>query len=274
MSLLVRFYGPQEVQAAAHAFHRDGFVCVRDTLTPEQLAFAQAGAQRVIGAQSAALAPEKMNRGFARHSFGDQIHHPEWAMLVDLATTLPILEAIWDSPDFTCMGAGGDYSLPGAQIQPLHSDIGEFFYDPYGRVTFHDVPAPFIVVNFLMTHFTPENGAIRFVPCTQRSRVPPPRLDEEAPWMKMNQLCAPAGTAVIRDVRCWHGGTANRSDQVRPMTSVGYYAPWRRARTDKVLPRERFDGMSARAQALCGLLVADPEESSPSGMGIVGVSSG
>ena len=32
--------------------------------------------------------------------------------------------------------------------------------------------------------------------------------------------------AVIRDVRCWHGGTANRSQESRPMTSVGYYAPW------------------------------------------------
>lgn len=257
MPLAVRFYRAAEVDAAADAFHRDGFVCVRDALTPEQLAFAQAGTERVIAEQRAAVGPGNMNRGFARHSFGNQLHHPEWALLVDLSTTLPILEAIWGGPDFTCMGAGGDYSLPGAQIQPLHSDMGEFLHDPHGRVTFHDVPAPFIVVNFLMVDFTVENGAIRFVPCTQRSRVPPPTLDAEPPWMRTNHLCAPAGTAVIRDVRCWHGGTANRSDQVRPMTSVGYYAPWRRAVTDPVLPRERFAAMSVQAQALCRHLAAD-----------------
>jgi len=257
MGLTVSFYGPDEVEAAAAVFHRDGFVCVTEALTPEQLAFAQAGAQRVIAEQRAAFGLEKMNRGFARHSFGDQIHHPEWAMLVDLPTTLPILRAIWNSTDFTCMGAGGDYSLPGAQIQPLHSDMGEFFHDPQGMVTFHDVAATFIVVNFLMTDFTVENGAIRFVPCTQRSRVPPPGLDEEPAWMRTNHLCAPAGTGVIRDVRCWHGGTANRSDHVLPMTSVGYYAQWRRARTDRVLPRARFEVMSGRAQDLCRLLVAD-----------------
>lgn len=236
MGLAIQLYEPDEVTAAAEVFHRDGFVCVREALTPERLAFAQAGAQRVIAEQRAAFDLEKMNRGFARHSFGDQIHHPEWAMLVDLSTTLPIVEAIWKSPDFTCMGAGGDYSLPGAQIQPLHSDMGEFFHDPQGAVTFHDVPAPFIVINFLMTDFTVENGAIRFVPCTQRSRVPPPGLDAEPPWMQTNHLCAPAGTAVIRDVRCWHGGTANRSDQVRPMTSVGYFARWYRAHRQSAAP--------------------------------------
>lgn len=249
-----------DTEKAAEVFHRDGFVCIGEALTPEQLAFAQAGAQRVIAAQCAATPVETMNRGFARHSFGDQLHHPEWAMLVDLATTLPIVEAIWKSANFTCSGAGGDYSLPGAEQQPLHSDMGEFLHDPHGLVTFHDVPPPFIVVNFLMTDFTVENGAIRFVPCTQRSRVAPPKLDEEPLWMQTNQLCAPAGTAVIRDVRCWHGGTANRSAQVRPMTSVGYFAPWYRARTDKVLPRSHFDALSPRAQALCQLLVADHGE--------------
>jgi hypothetical protein len=259
MGLAVRFFKPDEVTEAVSAFHRDGFVCLQEALTPELLASAQAGAQRVIAQQRAAFDLEKMNRGFARHSFGDQIHHPEWAMLVDLPTTLPIVEAIWNSKDFTCMGAGGDYSHPGAQIQPLHSDMGEFLHDPQGQVTFHDVPTPFIVINFLMVDFTVENGAIRFVPCTHRSRIRPPGLDEEPEWMQTNHLCAPAGSAVIRDVRCWHGGTANRSDQIRPMTSVGYYAPWHRARVDNVLPIARYREMSTRAQELCRLLVA-PEE--------------
>jgi len=44
--------------------------------------------------------------------------------------------------------------------------------------------------------------------------------------MKDSILCAPAGTAIVRDVRCWHGGTANTSDQIRPMTSVGYFPHW------------------------------------------------
>lgn len=176
-------------------------------------------------------------------------------MLVDLPTVLPIIDAIWQSQEYTCSGAGGDYSLPGAQRQVLHSDMGEFLNDPLGRVTFWDVPSPFIVVNFPMVDFTEENGAIRFVPGTQRSRAPIPSLEAEPRWMQESLLCAPAGSAVIRDVRCWHGGTANRSNQVRPMTSVGYYAPWYRARVEEVLPQAIYEALSPRAQKLCRLLV-------------------
>lgn len=251
IGLQVKLFSAEEAEAAATVFHRDGFVCIQDALTPEQLTFAQQGAHRVIAEQFAAAGKENMNRGYARHSFGDQLHHPEWAMLVDLPTILPVLEAIWQSQDFTCMGAGGDYSLPGAKIQRLHSDMGEFLHDPQGLVTFHDLPAPFIVVNFLMVDFTQQNGAIRFIPGTQRSRAPVPSLEEEPVWMQRNLFCAPAGTAVVRDVRCWHGGTANNSDSPRPMTSIGYLAPWYRPREANVLPHSLYKTLSARAQKLC-----------------------
>lgn len=241
--------------AAVRIFHRDGFVAIRDALTPGQLELCRGGAARVIAEQTAATPLDGANRGFARYSFGDQLHHAEWQQLVDLPTTLPIVDAIWGTQDHTCSGAGGDYSLPGAGIQALHSDLTEFLGDPLGRTVIEDLPAPFIVVNFLMVDFTRENGAIRFVPCTQRSRGIP-TLEDEPPWMRNGIVCAPAGTALIRDVRCWHGGTANRSHAARAMTSVGYYAPWRRPRADAVLPLDQYRRMSPRARSLCRNLVA------------------
>ena len=114
-----------EITRAVEIFSRDGFVALSDTLSPDQLTFAQAGAQRVVEEQQRATPFEEANRGYARYSFGQLIHHPEWAMLVDLPTVLPVLDAIWGSPDYTCSGAGGDYSHPGAKIQHLHSDIND-----------------------------------------------------------------------------------------------------------------------------------------------------
>jgi ectoine hydroxylase-related dioxygenase (phytanoyl-CoA dioxygenase family) len=255
--LEVEVVQPGEVERAAAIFHRDGFVVVSEALTGEALAFVQAGARRVIAEQMAATPLDRANRGRARYSFGPQLHHPEWRQLVDLPTVLPILDRIWESADYTCMGAGGDYAAPGAEIQPLHSDIGDFLRDPLGQVTVRDLPAPFIVVNFLMVEFREINGAIRFVPGTQRSRHPIPSLEEEPMWMKRSILCAPAGTAVIRDVRCWHGGTANRSEEIRPMTSAGYLAPWfRMPQYGDGLSRAAYETLSPRGQQLCRSLVA------------------
>jgi ectoine hydroxylase-related dioxygenase (phytanoyl-CoA dioxygenase family) len=255
--LQIELLESSDVERAATIFHRDGFVAIKNALTSEQLKIAQAGASRVIAEQVEKIGLENANRGFARFSFGDQTRHPEWAMLIDLPTTLPILDRIWGSEEYSCSGAGGDYSVPGAQIQNLHSDIGDFFHDPQGQATFHDVPAPFIVINFLMVDFTRENGAIRFVPCTQRSRAEIPSLDEEPEWMRNSIVCAPAGTAIIRDVRCWHAGTENSSQQIRPMTSVGYHAPWFASRNGGVLPRDIYNSLSPRAQRMCRRLVAD-----------------
>ena len=144
---------PDAIDRAAALFHRDGFAVVTDALTDEQFAYLKEGAHRVVTEQTAAIPLEKANRGFARYSFGSQIHHPEWAMLADLPTILPIIEAIFASDQFICSGAGGDYSLPGAKIQHLHRDMSDVIGDPEQRVTILDVPTPFIVVNFSHDRF-------------------------------------------------------------------------------------------------------------------------
>jgi hypothetical protein len=247
-----------DVARAVSLFHRDGFVLLADALTADQLQFARQGADRVVAEQTAAIALDKANRGYARYSFGQQIQHPEWTQLVDLPPVLDVVTAIWDSDDLTCSGGGGDYSLPGAQIQHLHGDIGEFLHDPQGRTVTADLPTPFIVVNFPMVDFRRENGATRFIPCTQRNRQPPPKLEDEPEWMRQSIVRAPAGAALIRDVRTWHGGTANLSQETRVMTSVGYYAPWfRRPGVDPCIPRGLYEQLSERGQRWCQALVLD-----------------
>lgn len=249
-------FDPTQIEAAVRVFRRDGFVLIGDALDSDQLARARRGAERVVAEQTSETALDKANRGFARYSFGQQIQHPEWAQLVDITTVTDIVTAIWESDDLTCSGGGGDYSLPGAKIQHLHSDMGDCLNDPDGRTVIADLPTPFIVVNFPMVDFHRENGATRFIPCTQRNRQRPPGLEDEPDWMKEAIIRAPAGAALIRDVRTWHGGTANTSDETRVMTSVGYYAPWfrRPGATEAVMPEQVFDSLSDRAQRWCRAL--------------------
>jgi hypothetical protein len=201
---------PDEVERAAAIFHRDGFVAVRDAIPPEQLERLRAAAADVI-LQLVQADPESAVGGGAgglphRYSFGGTsasrhlFHRPEWCELIDMPTTTPILSAIFGSPNYIVCGAGGDMAFPGAiEYQGLHSDnVWTELHDPVGGVTMRDVPVPAIHINFPLVDLTPENGPIRQIPGTHRSRAPIPKLKDEPEWMRFSTVCpVPAGTAIF-----------------------------------------------------------------------------
>ncbi len=268
---------PSEIDRAASLFHRDGFVVVRDALTREQVDWLNKGCEREIRNILALDKYRRGNRGSHRYSFGsasksgELLHHPEWAMLVDLPTVTPILTAIWGARTYLCHGGAGDFCLPGAvEYQRLHSDMADrniwgekivgSFHDHRGMLTYRDLPVPRIVCNFLTVDFTRINGPIRQIPGTQYSRELFPTLQEEPEWMRLSAVCpAPAGSVIIRDVRAWHGGTPNLSQQVRPIPNVEYWAPWYRESSRPCMPREIYNSLSDHGKQLCQFIVTDNE---------------
>lgn len=275
---------PDEVELATRLFYRDGFVVVRDVLNPDQLDFLRRGSEREIRNILAMDAHRIGNRGSHRYSFGGVsltghlLHLPEWAMLIDLPTVTPILEAIFGSPDYMARGGGGDFCLPGAvAYQALHSDMRDrtvvdvagngkmrtfgSFHDRSGRLNYRDLPCPYVCCNFLTVDFEPCNGPTRQIPGTQHSQQPMPPFKYEPDWMKLSAVCpAPAGSVLIRDVRAWHGGTPNLSDQVRAIPNAEFFAPWYREPQSTCMPRSIYDGLSDHGKDVCRSLVADSSE--------------
>ncbi len=266
---------PDEVERAATLFHRDGFVAVRDALDRDTLAALRAGAAEVID-QLVEADPDGSVGGGAgglphRYSFGGTsasrhlFHRPEWCALIDLPTTTPILTAIFGSADYLAYGAGGDLALPGAiEYQGLHSDnVWTELHDPVGGVSMRDLPVPVIHINFPLVDLTPENGPIRQIPGTHRSRAPIPTLADEPDWMRLSTVCPlPAGSAIIRDARCWHGGTPNLSTEVRAMPNIEYMAPWFRSEAVvRSMERTMWETLSPHAQRITRFIVGDPGES-------------
>ena len=104
---------PDEVERATRIFHRDGFVVVRDVLTPEQLAYLRHGCDREIREIMSMDGNRQGNRGSHRYSFGSAsmtgqlLHHPEWSMLVDLPTVTPIVTSIFGAPTYYVPGRSG-----------------------------------------------------------------------------------------------------------------------------------------------------------------------
>ncbi len=269
---------PADIERAAEIFWRDGFVVVRDALSSDQLEYLRGGCDRVIHEIMAMDRNRRGNRGSHRYSLGSAsktgqlLHHPEWAMLVDLPTLTPIVTAIFGAHTYMCRGGAGDVCLPGAvDYQRLHSDMGDrrihgdkvagSFHDHRGILTYRDLPVPSVVCNFLMVDFTKINGPTRQIPGTQHNHDPFPRLMDEPEWMKLSTVCpAPAGSVLIRDIRAWHGGTPNLSDEVRAIPNVEFWAPWYREPLKRCMPREIYDGLSDHGRQLCEYIVSDSGE--------------
>jgi len=278
---------PDETDRAAELFYRDGFVCVKNVLTADQLNFLRSGCDRVIK-EMLALDPDRTgNRGSHRYSFGGasktgaQLHHPEWAMLVDLPAVSQIVASIFGSSDYIVRSGGGDFCLPGAiDYQPLHSDMSDrrvittqdkkfvfgAFADPEGRMNYRDLPCPYICCNFLVTDFTNLNGPTRQIPGTQHSQQPMPSLEQEPRWMKLSTVCpVPAGSVLIRDVRAWHGGTPNLSEEIRAIPNVEYFAPWFREPMPICMPYHLYQTLSSAGQQHCRYIVSQRGETLETG---------
>ncbi len=114
---------PDDPKRAAELFNRDGFVAVRDALTPEQLD------RMKIAADAAILQLMEDDRDCSagggagglphRYSFGGgsasrhMLHVTEWCELIDLPTTTPIAAEIFGSSEYVVGDAGGDIAMPG-----------------------------------------------------------------------------------------------------------------------------------------------------------------
>ena len=279
---------PHEVERATRIFFRDGFVVVNNLLDPERLERWREASARVlkmileIKGEGGRKYITESGRLPHRYSYGtasasrELLHDPDWASMIDLPTTTPILSSIFGTADYFVRGAGGDLCLPGAiEYQGLHADTrDDFKITPERRqqaervgIRLDKVPGtdeltpaatslilertpPHVTINFLMSDFTWENGPVRQIPGTH-GRVPhPPALPDEPEWMRLSTLVgAKAGAGVFRDNRAWHGATPNLSKEIRAMPNVEYHAPWvDPSRYWKSMPHEIWETLSPHAQ--------------------------
>jgi hypothetical protein len=266
----LEIFGHDDIEQATAAFHRDGFVVIGDAVPAPRLAALRAATDRVMRS-NLAVDPDASAGGGAgglphRYSFGStsasrhRLHEQAWVDMIELPATTALLTTIFGSSDYVVGGGGGDYALPGAiEYQGLHSDnLWTEIHDPVGGLTMRDLPVPVITIMFPMIDLTWENGPIRQIPGTQRSHEPIPNLVDEPDWMKWSTLCpTPAGSAVIRDNRCWHAGTPNLSEDMRAMPNIEYYAPWFRSEgIHRCMPHEQWLTLSEHGRRISRYVAA------------------
>lgn len=102
------------------------------------------------------------------------------------------------------------------------------------------VDRPHFIPNFnegvgsliLLNDFTEENGATWFLPASHKSAEQP---DEEFFYKNAIRLIAPKGSVFYFNLRMWHAGGANTTDEWRNALGIGMIRPYYKQRID--LPR-------------------------------------
>ena len=136
---------------------------------------------------------------------------------------------------------------PGAPAQHLHVDsAGEF----------ERVPTVPWMINtiWMLTDFTPQNGATGVVPMSHRSRLAAPPADMDMNNPLVRTLTGRAGSVALWHSGLFHGAGANCSSETRVGLNIAYYPRWFNNWIEgghqPVWP-ETFERMPAVMQSLC-----------------------
>jgi ectoine hydroxylase-related dioxygenase (phytanoyl-CoA dioxygenase family) len=114
---------------------------------------------------------------------------------------------------------------PGETAQPIHRDQWAFDFFPFP-------PGYEVQCNTLwaMTDFTEENGATRVIPGSNH-------LEDGRRFTEADTIPAemPRGSVLVYTGALYHGGGANRSDQVRCGINITYNVSWLRQEENQYL---------------------------------------
>lgn len=139
-------------------------------------------------------------------------------------------------------------ALPGQGLQGLHAD--------WGRL---ETPGVYQVCNslWMLDELTPENGATRLVPGSQRSGKTPGEVlaDPSAPHPDEILALGQPGDVMVVNSHTWHGGTLNRTNAVRRVMH-GYFCRRHQPQQldqQRYLRRETWDQLSEASRVVLGV---------------------
>ncbi|RIK33188.1 MAG: hypothetical protein DCC55_35435, partial [Chloroflexi bacterium] len=120
----------------------------------------------------------------------------------------------------------GNANTPGSGTQPLHADGPHLWQD----LTVTHPPAT-LVVNICPVETTEENGATELWPGTHmipmnKQHVSPDMEAQRREIAPPVRALARKGSLLIRDVRLWHRGVPNHSNEIRHMIAMIHCISW------------------------------------------------
>lgn len=234
---------PDHHRQAVELIKVDGYVVFESALPQELVSQLRADFLNELEAHVTRTDP---NRGRNRY----QMHLPfrapfNDAQVITNTLVLPIIEELLGD-DAVCHYFASDTALPGSDFQAVHSDIHLLFPE-----TTLALPAYSLVLNVPLVDFRADNGPVEIWP--GGTHLMPGRVDMQtlAPQMHSQPVLMPAGSLLLRDMRMWHRGTPNHSDEARPNLAFIYSRPWLKTNYPPIeIEKSCHESLSPRAQKL------------------------
>lgn len=228
----------ESVQIGRQAILRDGFVVLRGVVDPSHC--------RMLRDKALEDLPRLLARTDAPFNFTRSNVQQDWpttspylfrdVLVNDFA--IQVTKSVLGS-GLTCPFYSGNTALANTmQRQPVHADMGHLW--PAQEQTNPDVmgvtPPYALVVNVILVDTDARNGSTELWPGTHldpscaiqdgdikiadevlamRAKVAPPIQPE-----------VKAGDILIRDIRLWHAGMPNTTDEPRPMLAMIHWVSW------------------------------------------------
>ncbi|KAB5585615.1 hypothetical protein GE09DRAFT_945258 [Coniochaeta sp. 2T2.1] len=230
----------RNLETAIRSLHQDGLVVVEDVVPHEHI-----DRLNVKMVEDARKLQAKGEDGPFNYNLGNlQQDAPPWAeyffpsIFANPIATQITTNLLGPRPKWTfCSANSAMPPLPGhaPSRQPVHSDA-DFAHPSH----------PFaIVVNVPLVTMTPHNGSTEIWPGTHRFGVEAQegkhgerasgRIREDYLAAERDradggplQATIKKGSVVLRDLRLWHAGMPNLSEEVRVMLAMIHFAPWYR----------------------------------------------
>lgn len=226
---------PSKLEAALSALKTDGVVVLKDIVSPASIAALK---ERTLIDLEALLnrkdAPFNWTKGNVQQDPPRSSPYLFRDVLVNdivISVTKGILGSGMRNGFYS-----GNTALPSESRQPVHADIGQLWPN------LESVPPPAqLVVNIPLVDMGPENGSTEIWPGTHLDpeitiqggdiEVSDERLAEQSQISPPIQPRVKAGSVVIRDMRLWHAGMPNRTNEPRPMIAMIHSVNWWPAET-------------------------------------------
>ena len=157
---------------------------------------------------------------------------------------------------------GGNTAMPSEHRQPVHADTGHLW--PRLEVAH---PPVHLVVNIPTVDVSAENGSTEIWPGTHRDvtitagkdiKIPHEVLEKRRAEVPPIQPAFRRGGVLIRDMRLWHAGMPNRTDQPRPMVAMIHVPAWLDTGTPLTFPIETRDFFEHPCLHTCARFVKEP----------------